>query len=368
MPAFSQNDNTQKETIYAALTLERAGFCLDVDLRLPASGVTVFFGHSGSGKTTLLRCIAGLEKAPSATVSFKEKIWQNAKKFIPVHKRPLGYVFQEASLFDHLTAAKNLDFAMRRADRSTPGIQFDHAVDLLGIRQILNQYPSQLSGGERQRVAIARALLVNPQLLLMDEPLASLDIARKREILPYLEILKTELKLPILYVTHSPDEVARLADYLVALKDGKALTSGPLSDVLSRIDLPFKMGEEAGVVLEGTVSKKDSHWQLTCVSVSGGDFWFRDYGFPLGQKVRIRVLARDISLTLEQHHDSSIINSLPAEIVELGPDEHPGLMLVKLKAGNEMLVARVTRKSADKIQLAPGKKIWAQIKSVAIIQ
>ena len=355
-------------SITTRLKLSRPGFTLDVDLTFPGQGVTVFYGHSGSGKTTLLRCIAGLEKAPGALVTFNSDTWQDHNHFIPVHRRPLGYVFQEASLFEHLSAADNLKYAIKRASTGSPIISFDHAIELLGIAAVLDRHPQRLSGGERQRVAIARALLANPRLLLMDEPLASLDSARKQEILPYLEKIKRELDVPILYVSHSQDEVTRLADHLVVLDNGKVVVSGPLQETLSRLDLPIKLGEETGVVLEGRVAERSSTWHLSRISISGGDLWLRDNGFPVGQPVRIRVLARDVSLALNHHTDNSITNVLPAEVMEMDTDDHPGLKLVRLKLRDDILVARIASRSAHHLQLEPGKKLWAQIKSVAIVQ
>ena len=354
--------------LHLALQLKRARFQLTVDISLPSTGVSVFYGHSGSGKTTLLRCIAGLERADEARITFNGETWQDSKRFVAVHRRPLGYVFQEASLFEHLKGRQNLNFALKRANAKNPGIDFHHAVELLGIADVLDRYPAEMSGGERQRVAIARALLVNPHLLLMDEPLASLDLARKKEILPYLERLKDELELPILYVTHSPDEVARLADYLVALENGQVISHGPLSDALSRLDLPIHLGEDAGAILEGRISERDLRWHLAKIEVSGGSLWFRDNGEELGSRVRIRVLARDISLALSPHTDSSILNVLPAEVMEIKTDEHAGLTLVRLQLGENVLIARISSLSASRLEIAQGKRVWAQIKSVAIVQ
>lgn len=353
--------------IQLRVLLKREEFQLDVDLRLPAKGVTVFYGHSGSGKTTLLRCIAGLEQADQADIRFKDAIWQDNKSDIPTHKRQLGYVFQEASLFEHLSAEKNLVFAQKRA-KGKAKFNREQIVELLGIGHLLKRYPAQLSGGERQRVAIARALLTNPQLLLMDEPLASLDYARKQEILPYLETLKHELELPILYVTHSPDEVARLADHLVAMQSGKVLTSGTLTETMSRLDFPIKLGEEAGVVLEAKITDKDQQWHLTKIALNGGELWFRDHGHAIGESIRLRILARDVSLALAPQSDSSITNLLPSEVIALENDEHPGQILVKLSVGEDILISRVSSRSADKLNIHPGQKIWAQIKSVAVVR
>ena len=357
-----------KSILSARFQLDRPGFRLDVDLQLPCRGVIALFGHSGSGKTSLLRCIAGLETPRRGKLSLNGETWQDDNHFVPTHKRRLGYVFQEASLLPHLSARGNLNFAARRAAEVVTEAEHHRIVELLGIGPMLERPPAQLSGGERQRVAIGRALISKPRLLLMDEPLASLDQARKQEILPYLETLKTELDVPIIYVSHSPDEVARLADTLVAMEDGKIVASGPLTETLTRLDFPIKLGEEVGSVVEATVAERDAQWQLTKVTFDGGELWLRDSGHAIGRRVRVRVLARDVSLSLHQHNDTSIVNSLPAVVEEISTEQHPGMALVKLKLGNTPLVARLTHRSAHHLALAPGKPIWAQIKSVAIIQ
>ncbi len=366
--------NANDNAILARLQLDYPQFTLDVDLGLPGTGVTALFGHSGSGKTSLLRCIAGLERAGTGELRFKGETWQSGRQFVPPHRRPIGYVFQEASLFSHLSARGNLDYAVKRAPRKVERpVAFDQAVQLLGIERLLERRPDQLSGGERQRVAIARALLIQPRLLLMDEPLAALDMPRKLEILPYLEGLKRELDLPIIYVSHAPDEVARLADYLVAMEDGKAVATGTLEETLSRLDFPLHLGEEAGVVLEGLVAERDREWRLARVVFDGGEVWLRDSGHAVHSEVRVRILARDISLAKERQAESSIVNALPATIVEIITDEHAGLALVRLQVKDErsgdssFLVSRVTRRSAHLLGLHEGMPIWAQIKSVAVI-
>jgi molybdate transport system ATP-binding protein len=359
-------DNTT-QSLEARFALFRTDFTLDVDLNLPNTGVTVLFGHSGSGKTSLLRCIAGFERPQRGKIRFLDETWQDDNHYLPTHQRPLAYVFQESSLFSHLSARQNLQFAIKRAKGNSNSFDFDHIVTLLGIEKLLDKFPSELSGGERQRVSIARALLNHPRLLLMDEPLASLDQARKQEILPYLETLKNEVNLPIIYVTHSPDEVARLADYLVALEDGKVVAAGTLKETLSRLDFPIKLGEGAGVVIQAVIGERDEQWHLTKVNFDGGHLWLRDSGHDIGDFVRVRVLARDISLALSRHTDTSIVNSLQAEVIETAVDQHPGMVLARLKVGNSYLVSRLTRRSAHNLDLRPGKQIWAQIKSVAII-
>lgn len=374
--------------IHARFQLSQNDFTLDVDITLPAQGVSVLFGHSGSGKTSLLRCIAGLDKANMGELTVNGVCWQSQKKFLPPHQRPIGYVFQEASLFNHLTARGNLNYAMKRAPKTEKPIDFDQAVTLLGIENILERDAGQLSGGERQRVAIARALLIQPRLLLMDEPLAALDLPRKQEILPYLERLKQTLDLPIIYVSHAADEVARLADYLVAMANGRAVATGTLSDTLSRLDFPICLGEDMGVVLSGTIIARDQQWQLAQIAFSGGTVWLRDAGHPLHSHVRVRILARDVSLAKEQQHDTSIANILRATVVEITDDKHAGLALVRLKIERDTknnshledhlkdhlkdhlesyLISRITRRSVHTLRLNIGQPIWAQIKSAAII-
>lgn len=347
---------------------KQSDFSLDVDLQLPAGGITAIFGRSGSGKTTLLRCIAGLYKAEVGNLAINGQLWQSENIFVPTHRRPLGYVFQEASLFAHLTALGNLRYAIKRADTPVTLDRFDHIVDLMGIETILNQYPQQLSGGERQRVAIARALLINPRLLLMDEPLSSLDAERKREILPYLEKLREELNIPILYVSHAIEEVTRLANYLVVLEQGKVMAQGALSEVLPRLDLPIRLGEETGVVLEAKIVERDLRWHLAKARFAGGDMWFRDDGDDIGSAVRIRILARDVSLSLASHDDSSIVNRLQATVAEIVADNDDARALVRLRLAETDLLSRVTWRSVDHLQLQVGMQVWALIKSVAIVK
>jgi molybdate transport system ATP-binding protein len=355
-------------SIEARFKLDYPGFALDVDLTLPGQGVTAIFGPSGSGKTTLLRCIAGLERAPGR-LTVESQPWQDGSYFMPVHERPLGYVFQEASLFPHLAARRNLEFGMKRVPATDRRVAMDQAIDLLGIAHLLDRLPDRLSGGERQRVAIARALLTSPRLLLMDEPLAALDLARKNEILPYLERLHDELEIPVLYVSHAPDEVARLADHIVVMEAGRAVAQGALTETLARVDLPIRLGEDAGVVLDGRIVERDGNWHLARVEFSGGDgsVWVRDSGHAIDHHVRVRILARDVSVALEPQHDSSILNCLPAEVVEIADDAHPALALVKLNVGKSAVVARLTHRSAAGLDLKPGAQVFAQIKAVALI-
>lgn len=347
--------------------LERPGFRLQARLELPPRGVTVFFGPSGSGKTTLLRVIAGLERWPKVEVSIHGEAWQAPDYFRPVHHRSLGFVFQEASLFAHLTARQNLVFALRRAHPGPALCDWQQVVNLLGLEDVLDRRPDQLSGGERQRVAIARALLVNPRILLMDEPLASLDEARKQEILPYLERLKQAVDRPILYVSHSPTEVARLADHLVVLECGQIRASGPIEPLLSDLNLPIRLGEDAGAVLPGQITGRDTQWHLAHISLRGASLWVKDQGADVGTAVRLRILARDVSLALTPAEDSSILNILEATVQGWKVDAHPALTLVQLQLGAHSILARVSTQSASRLSLSVGQRVWAQIKSVAIL-
>ncbi len=345
------------------------GFTLDVDLNLPGRGVTALFGPSGCGKSTLLRCIAGLNAAPQGRCVVNGEVWQDGALSLPTHRRPLGYVFQEPQLFAHLDVAANLDYGRSRARDAGQRVVRERAIELLGIGYLLPRRTAGLSGGERQRIAIARALLTGPQLLLMDEPLAALDLARKNEFMPYLERLTRELEIPVVYVSHAPDEVARLADHIVALEAGRVVATGPLAEVLSRVDLPIRLGEDAGVVLEGVVVERDVQWSLARVGFPGGCLWVRDGGQAQGASVRIRILARDVSLALSPSPDTSLLNSLPVVVDQIADEGHPALALCRLRVGSgpSSLLSRLTRRSAAALRLQPGQAVWAQIKAVALI-
>ena len=358
-------------SIQVRLRLDYPDFALDLDLQLPGRGVTALYGHSGSGKTTCLRCIAGLEKAPEALIRINDQVWQDSarKLFVPPHKRALGYVFQEASLFAHLSVRANLEFGLRRIPRAQRRVDMAHATQLLGIGHLLDRHPQHLSGGERQRIGIARALLTSPQLLLMDEPLAALDSQRKNEILPYLERLHDELEIPVLYVSHAQDEVARLADHIVLLSAGKALASGPIGETLARLDLPMALGDDAGVVIEGTVSAYDDQYQLLTLQLPGSLLNVRVAHAPLapGKRLRIKIQARDVSLSRQPGEHSSILNLLPVTLTEEIPADNSAHVLIRLEAAGTPLLARITRYSRDQLKLAPGQTLWAQIKAVAVL-
>ena len=353
-------------SIEARFCFNRGGFSLDVDLRAPARGVTALFGPSGCGKTTLLRAIAGLERYRDGVLKVGDMIWQSAGRFVPPHRRALGYVFQEASLFAHLSVRRNLEYGVKRVPREQRKVALEQAVELLGIAPLLERMPAGLSGGERQRVAIARALAVSPRLLLMDEPLASLDVHRKQEILPYIESLHNELDIPVIYVSHSPDEVARLADYLVLLEAGRVVGEGDIHGMLTRLDSPLAHGSDAESLIEAAVAGHDDTYHLTHLDFAGGRFTVIRKPLPIGSAVRLRVAARDVSLTLEHQSGTSILNIFPATIDGLIP-EGEAQVTVRLMVGGVPMLARVTRKSAAALDLKPGKAVYAQAKSVALL-
>jgi molybdate transport system ATP-binding protein len=360
--------------ITATLRLPREGFSLDVDLALPARGVSALFGPSGCGKTTVLRALAGLERA-AGRIALDDDVWQDdaQRVFVPTHRRALGYVIQESALFPHLDVRRNLDYGRRRIAASQQLVQLDQVVELLGIGALMARRPDTLSGGERQRVAIARALATSPRLLLLDEPLAALDAARKAEVLPYLDRLHEELAIPIVYVSHAIEEVARLAHHLVLMDAGRVVAAGSLADVMARLDLPTARGEGAGVVLDAVVAEHDVPWRLARMEVGqpgAADFsvWARDQGLPIGHAVRVRLLARDVSIARAPQTGTSIGNQLRGTVEQIADDEHPSLALVRVRVGASPVVARLTRRSAHALELRPGMPVWAQVKTVALME
>ena len=361
--------------IHLQINIARSAFELKLKLQLPARGITAIFGPSGSGKTTLLRAVAGLEKNPQGLIQIGENIWQDTKQgiYVPTWQRPLGYVFQESSLLPHLSAAENLNFGLKRVLKSANSAPtaankaLQASIELLGIGSLLQRMPAELSGGERQRVAIARAIAMQPQLLLMDEPLASLDAARRQEIFPWLARLRDELKMPMLYVTHSAEEVARLADHLVVLDQGHVKAQGSVSAVLTQVVNPVVVGEDAGALIAGCIGAVDAQWHLSRVDFDGGCIWMRDAGLPVGKAVRIRILARDVSLAISEPTNTSIQNQLRGSIQSITSDPHPSQVMVVLKCGAEEVLARVTNRAVNELALQVGMPVWAQVKSVALV-
>ncbi len=353
-------------TVEGRFFLRRGGFTLDVDFRLPARGVTALFGPSGCGKTTLLRVIAGLEPRARGRLKVGRALWQDEQVFLPTHRRSLGYVFQEPSLFAHLDVRGNIEYGLRRLPRSARRPSLDRAVELLGLESLLGRKPHQLSGGESQRVAIARALAVNPALLLLDEPLAALDEARKAEILPWLESLHRELAIPVVYVSHARDEVARLADHLLLLEAGRLRAAGAVDELFARLDLPLAHRPDAETIIETRVAGHDAEYELSWLDFSGGRFILARNHLPKGSRVRLQVKANDVSITLARQQGTSILNIFPAVVDALAEDDRAKVM-VRLMLGEQPLLCRITRKSAADLALAPGKAVFAQVKSVALL-
>ena len=328
--------------------VRKENFVLDVDTKIPDRGVTGIFGESGSGKTTLLRCIAGLEGPTGGDTT-------------PAHRRRIGYVFQEAQLFAHLSVQKNIEYGMKRS--AGPAVSVDEVVSLLELSELLGRSVSGLSGGEAQRVSIARVLCQSPRLILMDEPLSALDERRRNDVLPYLDRLHAESSIPIIYVSHSIDEICRLSDHLLVLDNGRIVAEGELQATLARTDLPQLGGKNAGAIIEATRTRYDERFDLTHFDFSGGQF--RLPGSSEVAAVRLRINASDISLARVAPESSTILNILAAKIVEIGA-ESTATNLVKLAVGNDLLLARITRRSAHELQLQIGDEVFAQIKSVTI--
>ena len=351
--------------IECKIKVQLESFTLDANFSIPDRGITVVFGPSGSGKTTLLRAIAGLEKSDEGFLKIGDSVWQKGEDFLATHKRQIGYVFQDAALFDHLDVKGNLNFVIKRAiGLKEDFIESIH--NLLEIKTLLNRKTTQLSGGERQRVAIARALLTNPKILLLDEPLSALDLKRKNEILPYLDSIHNDLEIPILYVTHSQDEMSRLADHLLLIEDGNIIGSGPVNDMLTRFDMPLSHGGDAVSIIEAEVLKRDSEFNLMHLDFLGGQFIVPDNSFPVQTKVRIRVVARDVSLTKSKQVDTSILNIFPAMVQEI-VNEGEAQVMVRLQIKETILLACITRKSSYKLRLEKGSEVFVQVKSVAIL-
>ncbi|MCU7797829.1 MAG: molybdenum ABC transporter ATP-binding protein [Candidatus Thiodiazotropha sp. (ex Myrtea spinifera)] len=354
-------------SIEISLQSQLGDFNLDVSFETPARGVTALFGRSGSGKTSVLRAVAGLVKTPQGLVRVNDEVWQDENRFRPAHRRPLGYVFQEASLFPHLSVRRNLEYGWRRVPEQERQIPFHDVVELLGIGTLLQRTTQSLSGGERQRIAIARALLTSPRLLLMDEPLSALDHGAKQTILPYLESLHDEFTIPSLYVSHDPNEVARLADRMVVLEQGKVIAEGDAATILTRLDLPLAGYDDAASLLEGTVSSHDHTYHLTWISTHGGRIAVAREDLPVGRRARVQIQARDVSLSLRAHSDTSIINILPAKVIDTH-DISQTQMLVRLEMDDgQTLLSRITRRSALGMGIREGMHLYAQVKSVALL-
>ncbi len=351
------------DAIELRLELQRTQFRLDVDLNLPGQGISVIFGPSGCGKSTLLRAVAGLEPDAVGLVRIAGKTWQDEQVFLPAHRRPVGMVFQQAALLPHLSVQGNLHYGWRRA--GAPAQVLDEWIEKLALQPLLPRAPASLSGGEGQRVALARALVCRPHCLLLDEPLSALDAQRRQEILPFLETIRRDAGVPMLYVTHAIDEAVRLADHLVLLDAGRVSACGPALEVLNRPDLPAALREDAGVVLDARVARCDADGLLT-LHTAAGPLHVHGPTPAVGARVRIRIRARDVSLALVAHQDTSVLNLLPVTLLSLSPG-HAGHVRVRLDAAGAPLLALISQRSVERLQLAPGMTLWAQIKAAALL-
>lgn len=343
-------------------------FTLGVEARVALHGITALFGPSGSGKSTLLRVLAGLESQAEGTITFEGEDWQRSDEriFVPPHKRGAGFVFQDARLFPHLSVCGNLVFAERRAPPGKSGINMDAVIEALDLAPLLSRRPGSLSGGERQRVAMGRTLLSRPRLLLMDEPLAALDLKRKAEILPYIEKLPGTFGVPVIYVSHAIDEVAQLALRMVVLSNGAKIAEGGVSDVLERLDLPEAAGRfEAGVVLTAKVLCHDTGYHLTTLEHKGQKLVMPLANLAAGAEARLRIRARDVALATQRPEEISVRNILSGTVQEIRAEAETAHAEVLVDIGGAGLRARLTRASVAELGLQPGTPVFALVKSIS---
>jgi molybdate transport system ATP-binding protein len=342
-------------------------FNLDVELELPGTGVSAIFGESGGGKTTLLRTMAGLHHVPDGYLKVGNHVWQNEQLFVPVHQRSIAYVFQEASLFTHLNVRQNIEYGAKRNIRESDiAKSVDKVIELFGLVDLIQRDTSSLSGGERQRVAIARALASRPCLMLMDEPLASLDVNRKQDILPLIGEASSTLGIPIIYVSHSTDEIAQLANHIALLKEGSIIGSGNIQKMLTNLHQPLAHSDDAEAIVDATIVNHDAEFQLSYLDFGGGQFTVSQIARPVGSTVRLRIAARDVSLTLNRQSETSILNIFSAKVDEIA-EEGSAQMTVRVLLGDVPLLARITRKSAAVLDLHVGKSVFVQAKSAAVL-
>jgi molybdate transport system ATP-binding protein len=353
------------ELLKAAFKVDYPGFNLDIDLQLPASGITVVFGPSGSGKTTLLRCLAGLEK--SGKMEIAGQVLQNENIFIPVNLRAIGMVFQESRLFPHLKVRDNLLYGYKRTPLNSRRLHLEDIARVLSLEKLQERSIDKLSGGEKQRVALGRALLTSPKLLLMDEPLAALDAQRKTEIIPFIRKVEKELSIPIIYVTHSMSEVLQLVDTMVILKDGKVVKYGPVGKVFSDIQLRESIGDEhSGAVLDTTVLEHDTDYGITRLDFMGQQLSVPIQDIATGQVLRVHIHSKDVSLATQPPEGlTSVLNILKTTVRKIG--ENVGYSVdIELDAG-QTLLATITRKSLSNLNLRPGQSIYAYIKAIRMV-
>ncbi len=359
--------------INAALQLDKPNFSLAADFNVPGCGVTAIFGPSGCGKTTLLRAIAGLEPHTKGSLAVNNELWLSSQECRAVQERRVGVVFQDSSLFPHLTVEENLLYGRKRLKKISEPIEIKQLISSLGIEALLQRYPAGLSGGEKQRVALGRALLAEPKLLLMDEPLSALDQSSREELMLLLETFLQLIDIPVFYVTHSSEEVARLADNLILMSDGSVLDHGPIQNVLGAVDGELSRSDTAFSVIAGQIANT----QLTgLISVDCGQGIVlqvpdtavaSEIRYQPETGVRLRIRARDVSLCLEQPKRSSILNILPAVITELAAEPYKGSRVVKVDIAGKQLLSKISEYSVQQLQLHAGQAVFAQIKSAALI-
>lgn len=342
-------------------------FALDAALDLPLDGVVALFGPSGSGKTTLLRAIAGLDRHPDSHVALDGEVWQNGTAFVPAHRRGVGFVFQEARLFPHLSVRDNVHYGLRRTPQKARRFTLERVAEVLDVARLLPRAPQTLSAGERQRVALARAVLSHPRLLLMDEPVSALDAEAKEEILPFIQRLSEAFAIPIVYVSHAIDEVLRLAGRMALIDAGRIHAVGPIPEIMSRLDLhPLTRRLDAGAVLVSRIARHDAARGITYLAYQGGEIAAPTIDMKPGETVNVRIRARDVALALKPPEQTSILNILPGRVIEIaaeaGPQAH-----VLIDVGSP-LWARIMKRSIDDLALAPGKPVYALIKAVAVDQ
>jgi len=357
------------DLLEAKFKVDYPEFNLDVELTLPARGVTVVFGPSGSGKTTLLRCLSGLEKVPSGYMKIADQVWQDEETFIPIQERKIGVVFQESRLFPHLNIQDNLLYGYQRTQPAERNLQLDEVAEVLNLEALLKRRPEKLSGGEQQRVAIGRALLTSPKLLLMDEPLASLDMQIKAEIIPFIKRIESEFKTPIVYVTHSMNELLQLVDTMVILKSGKVENIGSVEEVFSDVQSREALGnEQLGAVLETLVLEHDEEFGLTRLDFMGQVLHVPRQNIPMGQSLRVHIHSRDVSLsTALPAGATSVLNILRAKVEKVGVIDLKGYSVdIELDAGRPIL-ATITRKSLANLKLQPGQPIYVHIKAIKMV-
>ena len=360
--------DTSVQGLIGRVVLRRsAEFCLDLHCRFPASGTTAIYGPSGCGKTTLLYCLAGLLTGQEPTlIHFGGQLWQDRRHFLPAHRRKIGFTFQDDRLFPHLTVAGNLHYASKRAG-APGGPSRQQVCDWLQLQPLLQRRPQQLSRGQQQRVAIGRALLSNPAVLFMDEPLANLDLSSRQEILGRLQRLQRETDIPIMYVSHDLEEIAKLADWLVVMEAGRSVAEGPLQQLSSELSLAVALRERAAAILSAQLVAREAEYGLARLSLEGQTVHIADRGLPDdSQALRLRIPARDVSLCLSAPTDTSILNILEVRVEEIEASDANQLLL-KLRLGGQFLLARLTRKSVHKLGLKPGSRAYAQIKTVALL-